>query len=86
MWRYLVLIGALVSCSDPQAPVEPVFPSNLETSELMTFCLQVEGRSLDNFCAGYVIATFDQLTLGRKICPSASVTSDQILAVATKHL
>jgi hypothetical protein len=83
-------LGLSIACaflsSRAHGQSEPVVLSTATTVQLAQICNDTLNALRPDFCTGYVLAVFDTLSLGRDICPSRSVTTVQVMAVARRLL
>ena len=57
------------------------------TQQLAKYCSTRDTFSdLPDFCSGYLLATFDQLTLEGQVCAEDGVTPQQVIATGKKIL
>lgn len=77
----LILSAALAAMPGPS-----IFVSSVKTSEFVELCDQSDGDLTANFCIGYILGSYDQLSANRLICPREGGGSKQAVAVARKYL
>jgi len=64
-----------------------VYASTVKTEQLAATCAGTAGRPLEqNFCTGYVLATYDALSASKAICPGPGASTLQVMAVVRKYL
>lgn len=65
---------------------QPVYISELSTYDLAETCKASKETLSTDFCTGYIVATFDRMSLTRAICPTGSAMTGRAVAVARKYI
>jgi hypothetical protein len=80
---------ALLMQVQQQQGFRPYFASPVTTPILIDSCKSFVATAPTveaNFCTGYILATYDQLTASHQICPRSAIGPVQIVSIATKYL
>jgi hypothetical protein len=86
-WILLTIVAAAGWAAPLKA--QPVIVSTIDSSKLVELCNKSSTEILNaDFCTGYILGVFDQLSIGRIICVPIGGTGRtyQALAIARKYL
>ena len=82
---YIAVAGIAHSAAHAEPQVRGVYASAVDTTELATSC-RGTGLADENFCNGYILASFDALSMTRQICGRPGVTTAMTTSIARKYL
>lgn len=86
--RGLLLVMALLAVppGTPARADPPIIVSTASPSLLATICGESKTQLGANFCTGYIVATFDRMSITREVCPGSGVTTEQKVAVGRRFV
>lgn len=82
------MIGFFIALAAAQslAPHE-YFATSVTTTQLAEACAKSQADpTVQDFCTGYITATFDALSVNGLICSRSGVTTTQIIAIGRRQI